>query len=250
LCPQWGERRPRDIEDTPSEDTPIKEDCPVKRPARSIAPSETIPCLIVEDQRMFADLLVTMLRASPGLNIDVRTVAMDAAGGLAVVEAGGIDLLVLDLALPDGSGLQVAERLVQVNPEAAVIVLSAQVATFVCPEHLAGHIVAVVDKTDAYGALQKALGSLQRKRSSGVTVPDAGPAAGRPAVELSSREREVLLLVGQGLTSEEIASRLNITRHTVQSHRKKIASKVGTRGSELTHYAYQFWQRVAAGTSA
>lgn len=196
---------------------------------------------------MFADLLVTMLRASPSLEIDVVTVAADVAQGLAAVQAGGIELLMLDLALPDGSGIQVAERLVEVNPEASVIVLSAQVATFVCPEHLARHVVAVVDKTDAYGSLQRALVSLHRKRS---LLSEEEPAAGRAMVELSSREREVLLLVGQGLTSEEIAARLNITRHTVQSHRKKIASKVGTRGGELTHYAYQFWQRVTAGSSA
>lgn len=203
------------------------------RPLRSV---------IVEDHRMFTQLLVTMLRAGPGINLEIVAAVNSAASGIDACVEHQPDLLIFDLALGDGRGETVAERLLEVNPEAKLIVLSAHASTFVCPQSLCRSIHAVIDKTDAFDSLQMVLAKLVR-------LPSAAPASrDRLARQLSHREQEVLLLVGQGLPSKEIAARLNITRNTVQSHRKKIAMKLGTEGAELSRYAYRFWQQVTAGT--
>lgn len=56
--------------------------------------------------------------------------------------------------------------------------------------------------------------------------------------ELSEREREVLILVAQGMANKEIADRLNISVHTVMSHRKNITHKTGVKSvAGLTVYA-------------
>jgi DNA-binding NarL/FixJ family response regulator len=204
----------------------------------------TLRCVIVEDHRMFTQLLVTMLRAGPGLNLDIVASAETVAKGLAACDKHRPDLLILDLALADGRGEAVAERLLAVNPQAKVIVLSANASTFVCPPSIARTIHAVIDKTDAFDSLQMVLAKL-------VGTPPATPdSRDRLSRLLSHREQEVLVLVGQGLQSKEIATKLNITRNTVQSHRKKIAVKLGTEGAELSRYAYRFWQHLAAGTEA
>ncbi|MFM8414725.1 MAG: response regulator [Planctomycetota bacterium] len=212
--------------------------------AESATPAGRLQCVIVEDQRMFAQLLVTMLRAGPGLDLEIMATAETVAEGIAACRQHGPDLLILDLALGDGRGEAVAEALLETNPEAKVVVLSAHAATFVCPQTIAPAVHAVVDKSDAFDTLQIVLGKL-------AGVAPATPAARDRLVEqLSHREQEVLVLVGQGLRSEEIAGRLGITRNTVQSHRKKIAIKLGTEGMELSRYAYQYWQRLASGGRA
>ena len=199
-------------------------------------------CVIVEDHLMFTQLLVTMLRAGPGLNLEIMAAVETVAKGIAACQTHRPDLLILDLALADGRGETVAERLLTVNPEAKVIVLSAHASTFVCPPSITRAIHAVIDKTDAFYSLQVVLARLV-----GMS-PATSSARDRLARQLSHREQEVLVLVGQGLQSKEIAAKLNITRNTVQSHRKKIAMKLGTEGAELSSYAYRFWQQVAAGT--
>lgn len=202
---------------------------------------EALRCVIVEDQRMFTQLLVTMLRAGPGLNLRIAASAETVAEGITACQRHAPDVLLLDLALADGRGEVVAERLLEVNPAAKVVVLSAHAATFVCPPGIARAVHAVVDKTDAFDTLQMVLAKL--------AGPTPAPPASRDrlADQLSTREQEVLVLVGQGLRSEQIATRLGISRHTVQSHRKKIAIKLGTEGSELSRYAFHYWQQVASG---
>jgi two-component system invasion response regulator UvrY len=201
--------------------------------------------VIVEDQRMFSQLLVTMLRAGPGLDLEIVVMAETVAEGITACRQHAPDLVILDLALGDGRGEAVVDALLEENPEAKVVILSAHAATFVCPPGIVRAIHAVVDKTDAFDSLQIVLGKLAGG------VPSATASARDRLVEqLSHREREVLVLVGQGLRSEAIAARLGISRNTVQSHRKKIALKLGTEGMELSRYAYQYWQRVAAGGKA
>ena len=64
-----------------------------------------------------------------------------------------------------------------------------------------------------------------------------GIASGVPAVSLSPRESEILDLLGQGLSNKQIAARAFISLQTVETHRKRIAAKLGVRGSELVRLA-------------
>ena len=179
-----------------------------------------LQCLIVEDQVMFLQLLRSMLEALPGL--EVRAVATTQAEALAL--CGGDqppDLLILDLALPDGDGLVVAEALATTNPNAKVVVLSGQASSFICPAALQPWIVGVVDKTAAFAQLHRVLERCL-------------PSAGEP---LTPRQREIFSLIGQGLSNKEIARSASLSIATVETHRKAIAQKLGMSGSELVRHA-------------
>ena len=209
------------------------------------SPATLLRCVIVEDHRMVAELVSTMLGVSKDLPIQIVATAGTVAEGIAACEQHRPDLLILDLALPDGRGQAIARALVAINPHAKIIVLSGQASTFVCPAFLNGHIHAVVAKTQAFDVLQAALRSLTGtgEASQGeATGSTKQPKAARP---LTLREREILLLVGQGMRTKQIAERLKISGHTVQAHRKSIAAKLGTRGAHLTLQAVQLHQRMA-----
>ena len=179
-----------------------------------------LQCLIVEDQVMFLQLLRSMLEALPGL--EVRAVATTKAEALVLCNGDQPpDLLILDLALPDGDGLVVAEALATTNPNAKVVVLSGQASSFVCPAALQPWIVGVVDKTAAFAQLHSVL---QR----------CLPSAGEP---LTPRQREIFSLIGQGLSNKEIARSASLSIATVETHRKAIAQKLGMSGAELVRHA-------------
>ena len=187
---------------------------------------------------MFLQMLNTMLQGMPRLRV-VGT-ARTEADGLAACEKHQPDLLVLDLTLPDGNGINVAHQLARLKPSAKTIVLSGEASTFICPASLDQHIHAVLDKTQAFDDLAEELKELLPKRTSRArTVADRDPRQ-----KLSARELEIFLLIGSGLLSKEIASQLDLSTHTIQAHRKNIADKLSTAGPELGQLAVKHYHET------
>ena len=201
--------------------------------------SMSLRCLVVEDQLMFRQMLVNMLLTVRGL--EVAGVASTAAEAVAACGEHAPDLLILDLALPDGSGLQAARHLAKLKPEARILILSGEASTFVCPKELSRQVHAVVDKTQAFDELAAEIRAL---------IPPAKTAAANNTAAgtdirqtLTAKEFEIFALIGRGMLSKEIAGQLGISTHTVQTHRKTIAAKLGTTGSELVQQAIRHHQK-------
>jgi two-component system response regulator DesR len=202
-------------------------------------PSETVSrrprnlsCVVVEDQGLFLEMLGGMLNMRGGLVATATALTM--ADGCAACTEHHPDLLLLDLDLPDGSGLEVARHLLDLKPSARVIVVSGHADEFVCPRWLHDNIHAVISKNDTFSALRGALDELLAVDETTPRIRDAKLYRDKP---LTAREAEIFALIGQGLTSKEIGERLHLSRHTVQAHRKRIATKLGTNGTELVQRA-------------
>lgn len=199
---------------------------------------------------MFLDLVMTMLHATPSLAIDVVGTAGTVAEGIDACDRLKPDLVLLDLALPDGTGITVAQHLAATHPSAKIVVISGQSSTFVCPTALARCTHAVVHKAEAFDALQAILAGLST-RGGGTRLGGARAAltarSRQPSRHLSQREREIFALVGASLSSDEIAHKLGLSVHTVQTHRKNIAAKLGVSGRKLAALAYQFRDQLAGG---
>ena len=200
-------------------------------------------CVIVEDHRMFLDLVTTMLHAAPGLAIDVVGSATTVAEGITVCNRLKPDVVLLDVALPDGTGVTVAEHVAATQPDAKIVFISGQSSMFMCPATVRRSAYAVVHKAQAFDALQSILADLSAAGQPSAAVAAAPPRKKPPnqlVRLLSQREREMLTLIGASLTSEEIAHKLGLSAHTVQTHRKNIAAKLGVPGRKLTALAARF----------
>ncbi len=182
---------------------------------------------------MFLQLLVAMLRTQP--NLEVVATAQGVEQAIALCASQSPDLLILDLALPDGDGIGVMEALIEQPDPPSVIVLSGQASSFVCPRQLMPLLHAVVDKTRSYSDLTT---EIQRLLHPPVEAPEradaATPTGRRP---LTVREQEVFNLIGQGLTNRTMASMLGLSLRTVETHRKNITVKMGAKGGELVRMA-------------
>ena len=186
-------------------------------------------CLLVEDQLMIQQLLAEMLARQPGLVI--VGAAATAAEGIAACAQLKPDLLILDLALPDADGLSVARALHVLKPEARVIVLSSFASTIEWPSELRDQLLAILDKSRAFQELLAAIAPLLP-----TTAPVAVPVA-MDCSSLTAREREVLELIGRGLTSQAIADILGIALRTAETHRNNICRKLGLSGAALVSQA-------------
>ncbi len=221
--PQYGRDRPR----------PWCPQSPVAVLPLPGAQEVPLRCVLVEDQTMIAQLLAERLERLEGLK--VVAVAHTAAAGIQACVEHQPDLLLLDLNLPDAPGTRVAEALQLLNPAARMIVLSALAQTFLCPEHLAPMLLAVVDKTGSYADLLEEISLL---------LPTPNPSAAQAEANLAERlqsltprQRQILQKIGQGANSREVALQLGISLETVNTHRRQIAARLGIRGAALVRYA-------------
>ena len=196
-------------------------------------------CVVVEDQLMFRQMLVNMLLTVRGL--EVAGVARTVAEAVAACGEHAPDLLILDLALPDGSGLKAARHLAKLKPDARILILSGEASTFVCPKDLSRKIHAVVDKTQAFDELAAEIRALIPSTRTAASM-QTRDAADLRAI-LTPKEFEIFTLMGRGMLSKEIAAALDITTNTVQAHRKTIAAKLGTTGNELVQQAIRHHEK-------
>lgn len=201
--------------------------------------------LIADDHTMVRESLVSLLRAEA--DIEVVAQASDGIETLEKAELVRPDIVVTDLAMPRLSGLEVVRRLRERLPETRVLVLTMhQEDEYVLQAVRAGASGYLV-KDSAAAELVVAVRSLHAGRG------HFGPQASRALAEqlqnpernqadpygnLTAREREVFHLIAEGLTTKEIARKLDISVKTAENHRGRVLDKLDVRNTaELVRYA-------------
>jgi DNA-binding NarL/FixJ family response regulator len=193
------------------------------------AGGQRLRCVVVEDEAMFRDLAAGMLQAQNLIEVVAR--AGTAGAGIAACREHLPDLLMLDLALPDGVGFSVARALAKLRPEARTIIVSGEAATFRCPPAMRPFVFSVVHKSQAFDTLR---GEIEKLHG----IFFGRGKAGTPGLDsLSPRECEVVGWLGCGASTKEIASAMGISTQTVEGHRKRIATKLGMSASRLVSWA-------------
>jgi DNA-binding NarL/FixJ family response regulator len=159
------------------------------------------------------------------------------------------DVVVMDVAMPELNGIEATRRIRRELPDTKVLALSMHPAGSTVAEMLKSGASGYLLKSCAMEELTLALRAVQRGQKylspnvAGGIVDDylqsLAHNEGKTAVSvLSDREREVLQLVSEGLSTKEIAARLYITPKTVDAHRQRIMDKLEIHSvAELTRYA-------------
>jgi DNA-binding NarL/FixJ family response regulator len=197
-------------------------------------PHDTIKIAIIDDNRLVREALTAMLNRLT----DIRVVSSDVADSASLAETKP-DVLLLDVGLRDQDSLRVAATLRQENPDAKIIVMdllpvneeimeyvNAGVSGFVLKDASFDEFVATI-RSVATGKkvlpprMTESLFSQIAKE-----VDGQEPARVLEAVRMTPREREVIDLIGEGLSNKEIAQRLNIATHTVKSHVRNVMEKL------------------------
>ncbi len=202
-----------------------------------------IRLMLADDHRMFREAL----RVPLSLEADLEIVAEAGSGQetLDVVDRTLPEVLLLDIALPDMNGIEVAKRVLDRHPGIRIVALSGYTERMYVSEMMKAGARAYVVKSAGADELVRAIHAvvdgnlfLSPEVTAGI-VAHVSPALENPvAAVLGAREREVLHLLAMGMQSAEIADRLGISTETVKTHRRNIKQKLGiTSTAELTRYA-------------
>jgi len=142
------------------------------------------------------------------------------------------DLLLLDLHLPDMHGMDILNALHQAGLSFPVIVVTASPERHLPMEFCKLGVAGYIDKICPPGRLEDAVASVLAGgvffSASASPFPVDQPAQPSEAIQrLSEREREIVLLVTQGLSSKQIAAKTSLSPRTVENHRARILSRLG-----------------------
>ncbi len=240
-------------------------------PSRSVSP---IRVVAIDDHPAVRDAIAQAVAAQP--DMDLAGVAGSAAEAFDLLRTADPDVAVVDISLGDAHGLDLVQNLRAQHPDLEVVVFSMYDEAVYAERALRAGARGYVRKSEPTTAVTEAIRAaaageiyLARRAASRILArvafgaergaptkgegggraggPGAGPAEGLE--ELTDREMAVFQLLGQGRPPEEIADRLNLSRKTVETYRRRAKEKLGLDSvTELLQFAIRW--TYAQGTDS
>ena len=201
--------------------------------------------LLADDHALVRRGLRLILDAEPDMTVVAE--ASDGAEAVDALRAGGVDLAILDIAMPRMTGLQAAREISRRFPTVRMLILSMydneQYLFEALKAGASGYVLKSVADRDLLHAVRAAMRGEPFLYPGAVTALireylDRDRDGDGPDSILTPREEEIIKLVAEGYSSKQIAETLTISVKTVDRHRANILGKLGMRDRlELTKYA-------------
>ena len=225
------------------------------------SPGARLRVAVVDDHPAVRDAIAQAVAAQP--DMDLVGVAGSAAEAFDLLRHATPDVAVVDISLGDAHGLDLVQNLRAEHPALEVVVFSMYDEAVYAERALRAGARGYVRKSEPTTAVTEAIRAaaageiyLARRAASRILSRVAfgadrhgGPAAARPGPgsaaagleELTDREMAVFQLLGQGSPPEEIADRLNLSRKTVETYRRRAKEKLGLESvTELLQFAIRW----------
>ena len=203
----------------------------------------SIRVLLADDHDLFLEGLKELILKAPDIEL-----AGQARDGLEALEQTALmkpDVVLMDMTMPRLNGIQATRQVAEKFPGVRVLVLSMHGDRELVVESLKagarGYILKECTSDELYTAIRAVMAG-QYYLTPSALIEDylrlLQAEAKSSASPLSDREQDVLRLLVKGLNAKQIAARLDISKNTVDTHRRRIMDKVGCNSmAELTRYA-------------
>ena len=200
----------------------------------------TTRVLLVDDHELMRDGLRALF--AQDAEFEVVGEAEDARTAVELAATCRPEVVVMDISLPDLSGIEATRQVLGQAPEVKVVALSVhddpQYVAGMLEAGASGYVVKGAAAAEVLHAVRAALAghSYLSPKLAAAVFDQVQALAGHP--ELSLREREVLRLISEDRTTPQIASQLNLSENTVHTHRQHIMDKLDRHGiAGLTKFA-------------
>jgi two-component system response regulator NreC len=205
-----------------------------------------IRVLVADDHKITREGLVNMLKTQPG--IEVVGDAQDGRTAAALARKLKPDVVIMDVSMPDLNGIDATRKITSGPGDVKVIALSMysdkRYVTGMIRSGARGYLL----KDCSFEELMRAVQAVARNQAylspqiTSVMIEELlerGEKSQAPlSKNMSSREREILQLIAEGMTTAKIARHLNLSVKTVESHRRQIMEKAGVHNvAALTKFA-------------
>ncbi|ATG56040.1 DNA-binding response regulator [Brachybacterium ginsengisoli] len=179
--------------------------------------------ILVDDENLIRSALATMLSLEEDLQVVGEAASVVAGASLAATERP--DVAVLDLQLPDGDGLELADRIAQASPTTRCLILTSHARPGYLKRALAQGVLGFLPKTTSADQLARAVRSVHGGRR--VIDPElAAETISSGDSPLTPREADVLEYAADGATVDRIASRAHLAEGTVRNYLSSAQAKL------------------------
>lgn len=184
---------------------------------------------IVDDHYMVIEGIRSLLNNEPG--IEWVGHAMNAASCLAFLQKSQPDVILMDIGLPDKSGIELCREVKTKYPAVHILGLSTfnqkSYISKMLENGASGYLLKNAGRSELLKGIEMAM--LNKSFMSHEAALSLRNTAQENQPVLTHREKEVLQLIATGLTNQEIADKLFISNTTVETHRKNLLQKFGAR---------------------
>ncbi|MFP2995842.1 response regulator transcription factor [Spongiivirga sp. MCCC 1A20706] len=192
--------------------------------------------IIVDDHKMFLEGLLGILQKEKNFNIlFTANTGTNVIKYLEINDPKTVQLVVTDISMPEVDGIELNQHIKKKYPTVKVLVVSmhhdpAKISTLI-NDKVDGYVPKNAEKEELLLAINTILGgkkyfseSIKKVYSNSIFNEESAVVA-----SLTKREKEVLKLIAQEFTTQEIADQLFLSKHTVESYRKNLISKLNVR---------------------
>jgi len=216
----------------------------------SVMKEQDISIILADDHKLFRSGVKEIIKSSDKFNV-----IAEAENGEELIELFkklNPDIMLVDISMPKISGIKASEKITKLNPTAKILFLSMyENEEYIYACYTAGGLGLInknINSAELFNALDKVyngqtafsindleivelLKKFQDKKRAGIEHNS----------ELTKRERTILLMLSEGLTSYEMAERLCISKRTIDAHRTNLISKLKLKSlPELIRYAVEY----------
>ena len=172
---------------------------------------------LVDDHQLILDGLEKLLQSVP--DYEVVFIETKASIALQHMQKHRIDMVISDVAMPDMNGAEFIQKIKQHHPEVKILVLSTYKTDLIDQRQIDGYLLKESPSATILKKVNQIL-TTTRKSNSGTD---------KTHVSLSKREKEIVIEIGKGLSSEQIAEKLFLSYYTIETHKKNIYLKLNVK---------------------
>jgi len=173
---------------------------------------------IVDDHQLILDGLEKLLKTNE--EYEIVFIENRAKNALEYIMKNPVNLVISDVAMPDMNGAEFVRKIRQENQKIKILMLSMYKTDLIDENDIDGYLL---KESSGEVILKKVKEILEKKPHRGTPRPP------RHTNILSKREREIVIEIGNGLSSEQIAEKLFLSYYTVESHKKNIFVKLNVK---------------------
>ncbi|WP_442510417.1 response regulator [Novipirellula sp. SH528] len=203
--------------------------------------------VIVDDHPLMRDGLTMRITAQPGW--EVSGVAATEDEGVTVISEQCPDLVLVDISLKSGNGIELIKRVRSRNPTVKFLAISAYKESLYAERAFRAGALGYLNKQETNEKLIDAIRTvlknerfLSEELKARLVASALKNTSGEqnPIDSLSDREREIFRLIGEGMTTGAIAEQLFLSTHTIDTHREHLKRKLNvSTANELSRMAFQ-----------